>query len=564
MEHVSNTIASLHSFPSGFKIEEITTLTLVTCPLPDFRGGCGEALRAAHELRERRGLKMIDEEVIAGEQGKMCLRDSILYGLYAKEAFGKIRASEACSMEYHSPECVCYKNATKKFREASSKSAFWDPYFSRDNWEGVQLPGGIQDLEVFTRRNPEIRVTAFQLHNDKLVTIFRPDRTILHKRFIFIVHSTFVNQRTQEIEAHWFPVDNLSLLCQKMSSSPGYKRMEEDTCHRCLARFTLARDYNKRGVDIKRYDGCESARHKKLGLIRYRDTYCDLEVPANLRMTRRQREHEEACSKIQEGLNADVDGPTFITPPSQVYYQFSNFGHTVDQRFTGFFDTECFVSVISNMCVGCEMLTRDASSESRSEAIYDECQKSTHHIKQEFPKCGICSSNFRRLLIDNRCEHDAEDKILGSCRTCHARIERGMEICEHEKTTRIKRMKASGYSFILFDNYFHEVAYSTSYFQESEEHIHPIRHFLNNLSGNVIPNIVEPALMDYQPLKMTELEEREFMSATCCYTCGIEFSQLKDPEMDKVRDHCHVTSAFRGACCRACNRKLTVQRKVRL
>ena len=37
MGHVAKQIACLHSLPSGFRIHEISSLTLVTSPMSDFR-----------------------------------------------------------------------------------------------------------------------------------------------------------------------------------------------------------------------------------------------------------------------------------------------------------------------------------------------------------------------------------------------------------------------------------------------------------------------------------------------------------------------------------------------
>ena len=40
---------------------------------------------------------------------------------------------------------------------------------------------------------------------------------------------------------------------------------------------------------------------------------------------------------------------------------------------------------------------------------------------------------------------------------------------------------------------------------------------------------------------LTKEEEDEFQSALTCYSCFIPFHHLRDPEKDKMRDHCHIT-----------------------
>ena len=143
--------------------------------------------------------------------------------------------------------------------------------------------------------------------------------------------------------------------------------------------------------------------------------------------------------------------------------------------------------------------------------------------------------------MEHECICKCEEKILGNCKYCHMKVEKEFGECVHQKTKRVKKLDCSGYGFVLKDNYSDVVVYTTSYYQKSPDDIHPIRHFLNTLSGHIIPNIIRPGLEQDEPMDLTKEEEDEFQSALTCYSCFIPFHHLRDPEKDKMRDHCHIT-----------------------
>ena len=513
----------------------------------------------AHGQRERRGLGIINEERSAGEAGKLCLRDSILFQLYSREAFSKIRAGLHCGNIEHSPQCDCYRGAEKIFKLEGSKSTFWDQYADREDWSGVRFPGGVQDLELFASRNPSVHISAFQLTGSKVTIIWKSQRTEEHTRYIHLVWSQHLNAEVLELESHWYPLVNLSLFCQNIR--PG-ARAEQETCVRCLRKLQLARDKSVAGDDLSQMDGKQSARCRDFGLMKYRDVYCDLETPGNIRLTHVQTRHEEECTSFSPSLQNEDLGLSHIMPPEDLYFQFSKYANTIPHRFTGFWDTETFVTQLELMCCKCELLTEAASSETEINRIYTECQES-NHIKQKSSKCCGCSSQFRNMLLNHSCVCPEDEKMLGNCRSCHGEVEEEFGLCEHQKTKRIKKMSASGYSFILMDNYTDKIVYQDTYYQQKAEDVNPIQHFLNTLSGQIIPNIVVPGLEPDEPMKLSDLQEREFQSAMQCYTCMRFFTELKDPVGDKMRDHCHVTGDFRGAACRSCNGKLVLKREVR-
>lgn len=71
--------------------------------------------------------------------------------------------------------------------------------------------------------------------------------------------------------------------------------------------------------------------------------------------------------------------------------------------------------------------------------------------------------------------------------------------------------------------------------------------------ANLLSNLLD-LNVDMHPL--TEEEQERFLSATCCESCQSEFSLLNRP----VRDHSHVTGAFRAVLCFECNLKRQEQR----
>jgi hypothetical protein len=71
--------ANLHATPSGYKLLEVTSITLITAYIPDIRGGCGKFLNTKHKSGVTRGLfPIINED--SEEENQMCFKDAILFG----------------------------------------------------------------------------------------------------------------------------------------------------------------------------------------------------------------------------------------------------------------------------------------------------------------------------------------------------------------------------------------------------------------------------------------------------------------------------------------------------
>ena len=56
-------------------------------------------------------------------------------------------------------------------------------------------------------------------------------------------------------------------------------------------------------------------------------------------------------------------------------------------------------------------------------------------------------------------------------------------------------------------------------------------------------------------LKMSEEDENNYQNSQNCWICNQKIIK------DKVRDHCHITSKFRGPAHKECNSKLRIPRK---
>ena len=59
-------------------------------------------------------------------------------------------------------------------------------------------------------------------------------------------------------------------------------------------------------------------------------------------------------------------------------------------------------------------------------------------------------------------------------------------------------------------------------------------------------------------LKMTIEDEEHYQNSQNCWICDQKIIDNKD----KVRDHCHITSKFRGAAHKECNSKSRIPRRI--
>ena len=73
---------------------------------------------------------------------------------------------------------------------------------------------------------------------------------------------------------------------------------------------------------------------------------------------------------------------------------------------------------------------------------------------------------------------------------------------------------------------------------------------------NAAYEFIKAIFKEYQYYKI--VTKKQFRSGNTCWIC----EKLIDHEDEKVRDHCHVTSKFRGAAHCSCNINLQLTKKV--
>ena len=152
--------------------------------------------------------------------------------------------------------------------------------------------------------------------------------------------------------------------------------------------------------------------------------------------------------------------------------------------------------------------------------------------------CKSCSSKLRQAISSHECKHKkAKVHFMNTCYTCFRKLEREMPECSHMKSINKRELEASGYSFILFDNYNQEIVFEKSYFQTSFEDDVPVKHFMSLLKEEMVPYLTD-RIVPNVPMQITEIEEQSFKSATSCYCCNKYFRDI--PGQEKLRDHCHV------------------------
>ena len=124
------------------------------------------------------------------------------------------------------------------------------------------------------------------------------------------------------------------------------------------------------------------------------------------------------------------------------------------------------------------------------------------------------------------------------------------------KSYTLKYQKHEPLSFVYYIKSFDESVYKSTlrkYVKENEEDPDPIDVFINWLEEDV--KII--AQLGNEPMKITPEEEEQFKQASNCWICG-NLLNLQD----RVRDHCHFTSRYRGAAHNRCNLKYKKQNNI--
>ena len=320
-------LASLHGMPSGYKVLEVTSLTLITTFIPDIRGGCGEYLSTLHKKSERRGLVVIKSKHHDPEKSNnTCFKDAVLYQIMAKEIMEKIIEKHQinCKAYEHDVSCECYIKSEKEFLKLTSEQEYWSQFYNdqRINWEGIQFPAGLEDISRFAEQNPKIHVRAHLIYGSSATCAFVGDRRKDQEHFIDLCFSEFHSFDTHEVCGHWYPVQNVAeftsqILRKKENSNHVHKRYADDTCEKCLLHHHLPSDSGPLGsIDAK---------DKMKGLIKYRNKYCPYTIPKNMHLTAKHREHIEQCGVENDFMYKAEESPTMIMTPKSKYFLYSNY-----------------------------------------------------------------------------------------------------------------------------------------------------------------------------------------------------------------------------------------------
>ncbi len=87
--------------------------------------------------------------------------------------------------------------------------------------------------------------------------------------------------------------------------------------------------------------------------------------------------------------------------------------------------------------------------------------------------------------------------------------------------------------------------------------------FVESLTEDM--RLVYEILKNNEPMVMSEVDKKHHTESRNCYACGDRFGNIRTNEFNgeeegviKCRDHCHITSKYRGAACDKCNLRMRV------
>lgn len=112
----------------------------------------------------------------------------------------------------------------------------------RLDWSGISFPGGLEDLEKFTRQNPEVQINLFVDHAGKYYQIYKTERVNEDARVIHLLYVEGLNSRTSEVEGHFYPISNINRFGQKYYKAADgtiSTRLKNIACDKCGLKFIL-------------------------------------------------------------------------------------------------------------------------------------------------------------------------------------------------------------------------------------------------------------------------------------------------------------------------------------
>ena len=148
-----------------------------------------------------------------------CFKHSVNRQIFANQLKKDI-ASRVCAI--CPSQCVrdtpcsdCLTVIRKTFDTEASRASSWSHQSGDINWDGIQFPSGIEDFEMFSRKNPHICISVYRAAEDKgdVFLTFRSelgDRPRSKQIMVHIVSITRLNTSIMELETHFLPVTDLN------------------------------------------------------------------------------------------------------------------------------------------------------------------------------------------------------------------------------------------------------------------------------------------------------------------------------------------------------------------
>ena len=125
---------------------------------------------------------------------------------------------------------------------------------------------------------------------------------------------------------------------------------------------------------------------------------------------------------------------------------------------------------------------------------------------------------------------------------------------ERSYTEKYQKHTACGFSYKVVCYYDRKYSKYLIIYREED----PVGEFLKCMQEEV-QNCQEVIKNHFnKPLKMSRRDESNFKKATRCHICQKKYRDNDGPNEEPVRDHCHVTSKYRGSAHNKCNLKLRI------
>lgn len=146
---------------------------------------------------------------------KHSVNRQILAGQLKKDIATSVCAICPSKCDRDIPCSSCLTVIRKKFDMEAAKASSWTQQSDQIRWDGIQFPSGIEDFEMFSRKNPHICISVYRAAEDKgdVFLTYRSeptDRPRSEQAMVHIVSVTRLNTAIMELETHFMPVTDLN------------------------------------------------------------------------------------------------------------------------------------------------------------------------------------------------------------------------------------------------------------------------------------------------------------------------------------------------------------------